>query len=120
MTNLQTGNYGETLACEFLSSHGFKILERNFRIRGGEIDIVAKDSDEIVFVEVKTRFTHEYGPPEESITPGKINFLIRAAQFYLLKNNQINEKYRIDAVTVDFAESKEKPKIEIFKSITSF
>src|SRR3989344_2498952 len=105
MNNRSTGNFGEELACKFLQKQGYKILERNFRIRGGELDIVAKDKNgDIVFVEVKARNTHEYGDPAESISPWKIRFLIRAVQFYLLKNNLIDKPYRIDAIIIDFLE----------------
>lgn len=115
MSNKSTGDYGESLACDFLRKLGYKILERNFRIRGGELDIIAKDKDQIVFIEVKTRYTHEYGDPAESVTPWKVRFLIRAAQFYLLKNKLIESAYRIDVITVDFTDGQ---KIEHLKSIT--
>ncbi len=115
MSNKDTGNYGEDLACEFLKKLGFKILERNFRIRGGEIDIVAKDGETYVFVEVKTRYTHEFGLPEESVTPWKINFLIRASQFYLLKKKSIDQPFRLDVVSIDLSDGQ---KIEHFKNIT--
>ena len=115
MSTKHTGDYGENLACDFLKKLGYKILERNFRIRGGEIDIIAKDQYDLVFVEVKTRYTHEFGPPAESVTPWKIRFLIRASQFYLLKNNLIDKPFRIDVVTVDFTKGKE---VEHIKNIT--
>lgn len=118
MNNKRTGNYGESLACEFLKKQGYKILERNYRIRGGEIDIVAKDGDWLVFVEVKTRFTHEYGPPAESITPWKIKALLKSALFYIQKISWGSRLYRIDVVAVDYTASKE-PKLELFKNITA-
>lgn len=118
MSTKQTGDYGEYLACQYLQKLGYKILERNFRIRGGEIDIVAQDRDDLVFIEVKTRYTHEYGDPAEAVTPWKVNFLIRAMQFYLLKHRKEDSACRIDAVTVDFADNKDSPKIELFKNIT--
>lgn len=113
-SNKQTGNFGETLACEFLKKQGYKILERNFRIRGGEIDIIAKDKDTLVFIEVKTRYTKEYGDPLESITPWKIRFLIRCAKFYCLKTKQIDLPMRIDAVSVDLSDGE---KLELIKNI---
>ena len=117
MTNTSTGTYGEELACNYLKKLGYKILERNFRIRGGEIDIVAEDKDsQIVFVEVKTRYTHEYGDPAEAITPWKIRSLTRACQFYLSKNQFDHKPYRIDVVTIDLTNSK---KINHFQNITA-
>ena len=103
MNKTQQGAYGEDLACDFLMKHGYKILERNFRIRGGEIDIVAIDKDTLVYVEVKTRSSNYFGRPEESVTPRKIKFLERAAKFY--RNNRKYLKLpnleRIDVITVD-------------------
>ena len=117
MDKKQTGNYGEDLACKFLKSNGYKILERNYRIRGGEIDIVAKEGDALVFIEVKTRWSHEYGPPVESMTPWKIKALLKTAKFYVQKINWEDKEYRLDFVGVDFAGSKEEPKIELIKNI---
>lgn len=115
-----TGNYGEQLACEYLKKLGFKILDRNYRIRGGEIDIVCQDKDYLVFVEVKTRYSHEYGLPKESITPWKIKALEKSALFYVQKIDWGDKGYRIDLVSVDFANDPQNPEIELIKDITSF
>lgn len=119
MTNELTGGLGEELACQYLKKLGYKILERNFRIRGGEIDIVAKDKDYLVFVEVKTRYSHEYGLPVESITPWKIKSLLKTAQFYLFRKNWKDGPYRLDFVSVDLSNDPEYPEIELIKDITS-
>ncbi len=119
MTNIQDGKYGEDLACKYLQDQGYKILERNYRIRGGEIDIVAKDKETLVFVEVKTRWSHEYGLPAESMTAWKIKFLLKAAMFYVQKIKWGDEEYRLDFVSVDFADNPEDPRIELIKNITS-
>ena len=79
--SLTVGNLGEYLACQYLKKLGYKILDRNYRIRGGEIDIVAQDRDYLVFIEVKTRNSSEYGLPSESITPWKIKALLKTALF---------------------------------------
>lgn len=118
MPNLQTGNYGETLACDFLKKQGYKVLERNYRIRGGEIDIVCRDGEYLVMVEVKTRYSHDYGLPSESITPFKIKALLKTALFYIQKINWGDKGYRIDLVTVDFSKDPQKPEIELIKNIT--
>lgn len=117
--NKSTGNYGENLACEYLKKLGYKILERNYRIRGGEIDIVAKDHDYLVFVEVKSRLSHEYGPPAESMTPWKIKALKKTALFYIVKVHWGNRPYRLDFVGIDYADDRDNPKIELIKNITS-
>lgn len=119
MTTTSVGNQGEALACKYLQKLGYKILKRNYRIRGGEIDIIAKDKDYIVFVEVKTRYSHDYGLPSESMTPWKIKFLIKTAQFYLQKINWEDGPYRLDFVSVDFAGGEPEPEIELIKNITS-
>lgn len=111
------GNIGEDLAVKFLKSKGYKILERNFLIRGGEIDIIAKDGEILVFVEVKARFSHKYGLPGESITPWKIKSLKKSALFYIQSNNLWDLSYRFDLVSIDYAESPDNPKIELIKNI---
>lgn len=119
MQNKITGNYGEEIACVYLKKQGYKILARNYRIRGGEIDIVAKDGETLVFIEVKTRWSHEYGPPTESMTFWKIKALLKTARFYVAKIGWGNKEYRLDFVGVDFADNPENPKIELIKNITS-
>lgn len=115
MSTKQTGDAGEELACKFLKKQGFEILERNFRIRGGEIDIVAKDKDDLVFVEVKTRYSHEFGGPAEAVTPWKIHFLIKACQFYLAKHGMLDKPYRIDVVAIDLTDGEN---IELISNVT--
>lgn len=119
MSTVNIGNQGENLACEYLKKQGYKILERNYRIRGGEIDIVARDGQYLVFVEVKTRYSHEYGLPIESITPWKIKHLLKTAKFYLQKIGWEGEPYRLDFVGIDFAQNQENPEIELIENITS-
>lgn len=119
MSTKLTGNYGEDLACKYLQEMGYKILERNYLIRGGEIDIVCKDGETLVFVEVKTRFSHEFGPPAESMTFWKIKALLKTAQFYVLKIKWGNKEYRLDFLGIDFADDPQNPKIELIKNITS-
>lgn len=119
MNNLSTGNKGEELACQYLIKQGYKILKRNFRIRGGEIDIIAEDHEYLVFVEVKTRNSNEYGLPVEAITSWKIKYLLKTAQFYLLGINWGNKPYRLDFIGVDFAIDPGHPQIELIKNITN-
>lgn len=119
MDNTKTGSKGEDLACQYLKKLGYKILERNFRIRGGEIDIVAKDKDTLVFVEVKTRWSHDFGLPVESMTPWKIKSLLKTARFYVQKIKWGEKEYRLDFVSLDFSDSADNPQIELIKNITS-
>lgn len=119
MSTQITGNYGEDLAAKYLKKLGYKILERNYRIRGGEIDIVARDGPTLVFVEVKTRYSHEFGLPSESMTFWKIKALLKTAKFYIQKIKWGDKEYRLDFVSVDFSDNPEEPRIELIKNITS-
>ncbi len=83
MTTKEIGDFGEDAACRYLQKCGMKIAERNFRIRGGEIDIIARDGGTTVFVEVKTRKSSEYGNPSEFVNYRKRQKLIKTALFYL-------------------------------------
>lgn len=119
MSNTDIGNKGEEIACQYLKKQGYKIIERNYRIRGGEIDIIARDGETLVFIEVKTRWSHEYGPPVESMTFWKIKALLKTAKFYILKINWCDKEYRLDFIGIDFANSEDNPKIELIKNITA-
>lgn len=114
MNKTALGKYGEDLACVYLKKSGYRIIERNFRIRGGEIDIIALDKKTIVYVEVKTRSSHQFGLPEESVTYHKLRFLERASKFYRLQRKNLPELERIDVVSVDLSGS--EPKIKLIKN----
>ena len=94
------GNRGEELARRFLASKGFSILESNYRCRWGEVDIVARSGDELVFVEVRTRSGNAFGSPEESVTEGKARRLAETAQTFLQERGMEDAGWRIDLVAV--------------------
>lgn len=100
MENKKFGQYGEKLAAKFLKRKGYKILQRNYFTKFGEIDIIARDGSELVFVEVKTRSDQLYGNPENAIDEQKLHHLQRMAQIYVLEKNLGNIPIRIDAVSV--------------------
>ncbi|MBW6503633.1 YraN family protein [bacterium] len=77
------GDTAEDLACRHLEGSGCTIVERNFRTKGGEIDIVAREGDVLVFVEVRSREDAGFGTPEESVTPAKRRRVVAAARRYL-------------------------------------
>ena len=116
--NQDEGKKGEDIACEFLRKKGLTILDRNFRIRGGELDIVALDRDSLVFIEVKTRSSTQFGSPLEAITPWKLRALVKTAQFYKLKHPRLPDLLRIDAVTVMINYVTGKTEIEHVENIT--
>ncbi len=93
------GDFGENAAEAFLIDLNYKILCRNFCVRGGEIDIVALDGDTLVFVEVKTRSSLKFGLPSEAVDYKKIEHMIFAAEEYLAKNPTDNE-VRFDIIEV--------------------
>mgnify|MGYP005843129809 CR=1 FL=1 len=98
----QTGNSGENFAVELLKSKGYTIIKRNYRFGKGEIDIIAKDPNEegLVFVEVKSRNSLEFGHPIDSITPNKIKQIKRIAELYLYENDIKETLCRFDVITI--------------------
>ncbi len=98
--NVNKGKQGESIAQNFLENLGIIILCKNYYKNKGEIDIVAKDNDTIVFVEVKLRTTLEYGHPLEAITHRKIMKLKEVAQCYLIENGLIDYSVRFDVVSI--------------------
>ena len=102
------GNVGEDIAVKYLKSIEYEILIKNFRCRSGEIDIIAKDNDEIVFVEVKTRRSLNCGTPAESIDNTKIKHIYRASEYYLYKNEILDAFSRFDVIEVYFVKNRYK------------
>lgn len=98
--NKDIGSLGEDIAENFLKESGYVILERNFRCKVGEIDVIGKDNKYIVFIEVKTRYGNLYGTPAESITYSKQHKIYKAAQLYILKKKLYNFNFRFDVVEV--------------------
>lgn len=84
--NKITGKCGEDFAAQYLKLHGYKILEQNYRNKIGEIDIIAKRKKTLVFVEVKTRKSSEFGTPAEAVTYYKKQKIVNTARYYLAKN----------------------------------
>jgi len=100
MSNQSFGKIGERAAAEYLKNSGYKIMAMNFRTRWGEIDIVARDGDCLVFAEVKTRSDERYGAPEEAVTRTKQQHLVKAAQIYLSQTKQAHALWRIDVLAL--------------------
>ncbi len=100
MNTRQAGGEGEDLICAYLQEQGMKILKRNFRFGRDEIDIVAKDGDTIVFIEVKARQDAQKGHPEEAVTRAKQRAIIFAAKGYLKINKLYDSRVRFDVAAV--------------------
>ena len=107
---------GEALAGKILKKKGYKILKRNYVSKYGEIDIVAYDSGIICFVEVKTRQSENYGPPELAVTKEKRKRIVRTALNYLTINNIEDTDCRFDVVSILYKEDVNKPDIELLES----
>ncbi len=96
------GAVGELLAVRFLEREGMKILRRNYRFERGEIDIVAEEGEEIVFVEVKARRSKAFGEPEEAVTDHKQEQLRKVAEGYLFEHELSDRACRFDVVAIFF------------------
>ena len=98
MKRRDVGILGEKFAKEFLEKKGYHIVETNYRCPEGEIDIVAKHRDYLVFIEVRTKRSLEFGSPEESITPAKKEKMKAIAFYYQQTHSNLPTLWRIDAV----------------------
>lgn len=96
------GDSAEALAARHLEAKGMRVLARQFRTRYGEIDLIAKDGDEIVFVEVKARTTHDFGYPEEAVTSAKLEKIFRCGAIYLRDKRQEDCSHRVDVVAIEY------------------
>lgn len=95
------GEAGESTACEYLRGLGYQIVARNFRCRSGEVDIVARDGDATVFVEVKDRCSDSHGEGHEAVTFGKRRRIIRAAQLFAASRGLFDARLRFDVISID-------------------
>lgn len=100
MNTRQTGNEGEEQATRFLRSQGYQILARNFRAAGGELDIVARHKNTLIFVEVKTRASTDFGGPAAAVTHTKQRRIIHAAMQYLKAKSPKFDSIRFDVICI--------------------
>jgi putative endonuclease len=98
------GEAGERLACRHLESRGFVVLARNFRCRSGEVDVVAKDGETTVFVEVKERTGVSHGEARDAVTFGKRRRIVRAARIYAAARGLSESPLRFDVVSIDWTD----------------
>lgn len=103
--NQRIGVQGEDLAVAFLAKSGYTILDRNFRCKGGEVDIVARDGKTVVFVEVKTRKTLSYGVPQLAVTPFKQRQIMKASLTWLSRNRCHDTPARFDVIAITLQSS---------------
>ena len=116
MKRRDTGILGEKLAKDFLKKRGYRIKETNYRCPEGEIDIVAKHKDFLVFIEVRTKKSLEFGSPEESITPTKMERLRAVTSHYRQTHDNLPPLWRIDVVAVELNERGKPSRIELIEN----
>jgi putative endonuclease len=119
MRSRDIGALGEKIAADYLTGLGYTIRERNFRLREGEIDIIAEKDDFLVFIEVRTRTSNSYGTPEESVTSQKKERLIALAEAYIEDRDDLPSSWRIDVVAIELGAKREVSRLEIIENAIS-
>jgi len=116
MNRQEVGKLGEKAARKFLKKRGYRIRETGFRCRRGEIDIIAQQKDYLVFVEVRTRSSLDFGTPEESITAAKKKKLIALALTYTNTHQNLPSLWRIDVVAIELDDKGKPKRIELIEN----
>lgn len=98
--NKKIGELGENEACKYLELNNYNIICKNFISKNGEIDIVAKNKDEYVFIEVKTRISKKFGSPAEAVNENKIKHILSASKYFIYKNSLENKNICFDIIEV--------------------
>ena len=115
--NQKIGEFGETLAKNYLIRHGYKIIDANVKLSYQELDIVALKDELIIFVEVKTRLSQFYGPAENAFQFTKMERFKRGMEMYIGNKNLYAEEVRADLITVDIDQLKKTAKIKHYKDV---
>ena len=113
---LKLGREGENAAEAYLKKKGYRIIEKNFRCKLGEIDIIADQDGVVVFIEVKARADHQYGHPFNAVTPTKQQKIIQVAQSFLAKHRLLEKPTKFDVVGLT-ADPKGAFKIELLENV---
>jgi putative endonuclease len=117
MNNKTLGDIGEQIAKKYLEDKGYVILERNYKNKWAEIDLVCQDSKKIIFVEVKTRIGEQFGLPEDAINKNKMQRLVRSATAYMVFKH-LGDNYRIDVICIVLSEGSAVERIDHYENIT--
>ena len=115
----EIGAIGEKLAADYLKKREYKIIQRNFRCREGEIDIIAQKGEYLVFVEVRTKRNNAFGTPEESVNLSKREKLISLANAYLQAYDKLPDFWRIDVVAVELGPNNRVLRLEHIENAIS-
>ena len=107
---------GEKLAADFLTKQGYEIIETNYRCKEGEVDIIAREGEFLVFVEVRTKNSRAFGSPEESVTKRKKEHLKNVAVRYRENHDRLPVQWRIDFVAVELDRTEKPSRLEVIKN----
>ena len=119
MKRRDVGILGEKLANDFLKKKGYRIIETNYRSPEGEIDIIARHGDSLVFIEVRTKTSREFGSPEESITLTKMGRIKATAAHYQQTHSNLPALWRIDVVAIELNPKGKPSRIELIENAVS-
>ncbi|MBI5614505.1 YraN family protein [Candidatus Gottesmanbacteria bacterium] len=114
----QLGKRGENIAATYLKNHGYRVIERNFKKRYGEIDCIALKDNILIFVEVKTRIGITFGRPEEAVTKRKLQEVIQTGQYYALLHPQLPTSQRVDVIAIILNEDERILSFEHIQNVT--
>ena len=117
MQNVLKGKKGEDLAAKYLAQLGYRVLQRNWYCRWGEIDLVAKEGGSIIFVEVKYRSAGWFGDPHQAVNAAKLRALRRSIQRYIYLHKLFDQAHRLDVICI--RHEKGKFKLKHYKSVIS-
>ena len=116
MKRRDVGIFGEKIARDFLGKNGYHILETNYRCSRGEVDIIARCEDTLVAIEVRTKKSRQFGSPEESITPAKMERLRSAIAQYWQTHDNLPLSWRIDVVAIELDARGQVSRIELIEN----
>jgi len=116
MKRRDIGILGEKLAKDFLKKKGYYIIETNYRCPEGEIDIIGRHDDSLVFVEVRTKTSLKFGSPEESITPAKKERMKATAAYYQQTHTNLPSQWRIDVVAIELNQQGKLSRIDLIEN----
>ncbi|MBI2033444.1 MAG: YraN family protein [Candidatus Levybacteria bacterium] len=115
--NIRLGKIGEDLATQHILRNGFSIIEKNFRWRGGEIDLIAQKNGKLHFIEIKTRVGFSRGMPYEAVTPRKLAHLKRSIELYLKKNNLAEMVLSLDIISIILNNKRQVERFDFYENI---
>jgi len=115
MESYQQGLAGEEIAERYLSQHGYEIVERNFRSQQGEIDLIAREGDDLVFIEVKNYSVRSYGTPLSAVNKNKRRSIIHAARTFIYRKRIVGTNCRFDVITI-YRQPDGSRAIELYKN----